>query len=117
MTPEQNKTIHRAISTFGGRNQTMQTIEELMELQHALFENVHRGTENRQNIVEEVSDVEIMLAQIKQIYGIKEDEISKIKDYKLGRLSTTIDKFVAKQKVATQQKTIQIDRNTSNGLA
>ena len=115
MTPEQNKTIHRAISTFGGRNQTMQTIEELMELQHALFENVHRGTDNRQNIVEEVADVEIMLAQIRQIYGIKQDEISKVQDYKLGRLNTTIDKFIAKQKVATQQKTVQIDRITSNG--
>lgn len=115
MTPEQNKTIHRVISTFGGRNQTMQTIEELMELQHALFENVHRGTDNRQNIVEEVADVEIMLAQIKQIYGIKQDEISKVQDYKLRRLNVTIDKFVAKQKAASQQKTIQIDRVTSNG--
>lgn len=116
MTPEQNKTIHRAISTFGGKNQTMQTIEELMELQHALFENIHRGTDNRQNIVEEVADVEIMLAQIRQIYRIKQDEILKVQDYKLRRLNTTINKFVAKQKVASQLKTIQIDRNTSNGL-
>ena len=114
MTPEQNKTIHRAISTFGGRNQTMQTIEELMELQHALFENVHRGTDNRQSIVEEVSDVEIMLAQIKQIYDIKPEEISKVQDYKLGRLNITINKFIAKQ-IPKNMDQIQIDRNTSNG--
>jgi len=114
MTPEQNKTIHRAISTFGGRNQTMQTIEELMELQHALFENVHRGTDNRQSIVEEVSDVEIMLAQIKQIYDIKPEEISKVQDYKLGRLNITINKFIAKQAPKNTDQ-IQIDRNTSNG--
>lgn len=117
MTPEQNRTIHRVISVFGKRNQTMQTIEELMELQHALFENVHRGTDNRQNIVEEVSDVEIMLAQIKEIYGIKPDEISKVKDYKLGRLNTTIDKFLAKNSNNQTNTTVQIDRVTSNGKA
>ena len=74
MTPQQNKTIHRVIQVFGKRNQTMQSIEELIELQKALFENVHRGTDNRQNIVEEMADVEIMLTQLKQIYSVKEDD-------------------------------------------
>ena len=79
MTPEQNKTIHRVISVFGAPNQKMQTIEELMELQKALFENVHRGTDNRPNIVEEVADVEIMLAQMKEVFGIKEEELDNTK--------------------------------------
>ena len=60
MTPKQNKTIHRVISVFGERNQQMQTLEELMELQRAVFEHIHRGTDNRDNIVEEIADVEIM---------------------------------------------------------
>lgn len=117
MTPEQNRTITRAILIFGCKNQTMQTIEELMELQHALFENVHRGTNNRGNIVEEVADVEIMLTQIKQIYGISEQELNVVKDHKIKRLDTTIAKFVAKKPENQPKTTVQIDRNTSNGIA
>lgn len=114
MTPEQNKTIHRAIQMFGAENQKRQAIEELMELQRAVFENIHRGTDNRDNITEEIADVEIMLAQLKKIYGISELNLEMIKDYKLNRLNTTIEKFQAK-KVATHQSSVKIDRNTSNG--
>lgn len=117
MTPEQNKTIYRVISVFGASNQKMQTIEELMELQKALFENVHRGTDNRQNIVEEMADVEIMLAQMKEVFGVKEEELNKVKDYKLGRLNITIDKYIAKQKGQKKPARVQIDRVTSNGRA
>lgn len=116
MKPEQMKTIHRVISTFGERNQKMQTLEELMELQSALFENVHRGTDNRTNIVEEVADVEVMLMQIKEIFNIKPQEIEEVQDYKLGRLEHTIDKYLIKQEQnKTNTSLIQIDRDTSNG--
>lgn len=119
MTPKQNQIIHRAIQTFGARNQVMQSIEETMELQHALFENIHRGTDNQANIVEEVADVEIMLAQIKKIYGIGQNEIEAIKDKKLERLEHTISKYKAKQLMEKEKEIkplpIQIDRITSNG--
>ena len=78
MKPENTRTIHRVINVFGAQNQKMQALEELMELQSALFENVHRETDNRKNIVEEVADVEIMLAQIKEIFDIKPKEIEEI---------------------------------------
>lgn len=118
MTPQQNKTLHRAISIFGKQNQKMQSIEELMELQKALFENVHRGTDNRVNIVEEMADVEIMLAQLRDIYNVKEEELNKIKDYKIGRLDHTIEKYLNKEKqsnIVQPVKEVHIDRNTSNG--
>lgn len=116
MTPEQNKTIYRAISIFGAKNQKMQAVEELMELQRAIFENVHRGTDNRENIVEEIADVEIMLSQLKQIFEIKEEELAKIKDYKLERLDGTISKYICKHKnEPSLQEAIQIDRLTSRG--
>lgn len=120
MKPEHMKTIHRVISTFGERNQKMQALEELMELQSALFENVHRGTDTRQNIVEEMADIEIMFAQLKEIFDIKPQEIEDIKDYKLTRLNHTIDKYLIKQQAAEEkgqpkQVLVQIDRETSNG--
>lgn len=118
--PEQMKTIHRVISTFGERNQKMQTLEECIELQSALFENVHRGTDNRQNIIEEMADMEIMFTQLKEIFDIKPQELEDIKDYKLTRLNHTIDKYLIKQQVAKEngqpkQTLVQIDRETSNG--
>lgn len=113
MTPEQNKVIHRVISTFGKRNQKMQTIEELQELQSAVFENVHRGTDNLKNIIEEVADVEIMLCQLKEIYNIDQKEIENVKEYKLTRLNHTIEKYLNKN---TRDNTVVIiDRQTSNG--
>jgi hypothetical protein len=122
MKPENKKILHRAIATFGRSNQKMQTLEELMELQRAIFENVHRGTDNKKEIIEEVADVEIMLAQVKMIYDIDQKEIEKIQDYKVGRLDHTIDKYLAKQAANNEQVekqtpdfTALIDRETSNG--
>ena len=117
MKPENKRTIHRVISVFGAQNQKMQALEELMELQSALFENVHRETDNRKNIVEEVADVEIMLAQIKEIFDIKPKEIEEIQDYKLRRLDHTIEKYLAKHQndSSASKQQIHIDRETSNG--
>lgn len=118
MKPQNKRILHKAIATFGQRNQCMQTIEELMELQRAVFENVHRGTDNRKDIVEEIADVETMLAQLKMIYNIDQKEINEVQDYKIGRLNKTVDKYIAKQKqekVQTKKEFIQIDRITSNG--
>lgn len=123
MTPKQNKIIHRVISVFGEKNQQMQTLEELMELQHAIFEHVHRGTDNRDNIVEEIADVEIMIAQLKQIHNIQPNEIEQIKERKLNRLEHTIDKYLQKQnnsktsneKNGSINTDVVIDRITSNG--
>ena len=115
MKPQHMKTIHRVISTFGERNQKMQALEELMELQSALFENVHRETDNRENIIEEVADVEVMLAQIKEIFNIKPQEIEKVQDYKLNRLEHTIDKYLMKHENVNNKNEIHIDREISNG--
>ena len=116
MTPQQNKTIHRVISVFGEKNQQMQALEELMELQHAIFEHVHRGTDNRNNIVEEIADVEIMLAQLKRIHNIDQKEIEQVQDRKLNRLEHTINKYLQKQNDKNcSNNEIIIDRITSNG--
>ena len=115
---EQNRAIHRVISVFGAKNQKMQTIEELIELQKEIFENVHRETNNRQNILEEVTDVEIMLTQLKEIYGFDDKQIEDMKDYKLSRLNRTIAKYLKSkqenQNVESNNKDIHILRKISN---
>ena len=107
MRPDQMKTIHRVISTFGERNQKMQTLEELLELQSALFENVHRGTDNRANIVEEVADVEVMLIQLKQIFNI-----STLDNYSIfiaSRHFQTINDFINLELVNKKCRGIRIE--------
>ena len=114
---EKKDALHRVISVFGEKNQKMQAIEELIELQKELFENVHRGSDNRDAIVEEIADVEIMIKQLRLIFNINETEIANIKAKKVQRLEHTIEKYLAKQqdKISTEKQEIIIDREMSNG--
>ena len=53
----------------------MQTIEEMSELIKELLKDINRGKENREEILEEYCDVVFMLEQLKEIYGINNEEI------------------------------------------
>lgn len=71
--------IRKILNYFGKTSQKQKTVEELAELIVAIQKN------DLENIKEEISDVEIMLEQLKEIYGILENDIDRIKDYKLER--------------------------------
>jgi hypothetical protein len=53
--------FEKALASFGADNQKIVAIEELAK--------DLRGKVNRENIIEEIADVEIMLAQLKIIYS------------------------------------------------
>lgn len=72
-----------AVNTFGVRNQVSKAVEELMELGHALVRTLQHEPSN---VLEEMADVEIMLEQLKRIYG----DTEKMKDMKLFRLQSRI---------------------------
>ena len=77
-----------AIETYGDEAQINQGIEEMAELIQAV--NKFRRMRNPvtfDNIAEEIADVEIMMDQYKQIYGITETEIILLKKRKLDRLA------------------------------
>ena len=77
-----------AIETYGDEAQINQGIEEMAELIQAV--NKFRRMRNPvtfDNIAEEIADVEIMMDQYKQIYGIPENEIILLKKRKLDRLA------------------------------
>lgn len=59
-------------------------IEELSELQKEICKAL-RGQANKQALIEEVADVEIILKQIKYYYNLKEEEIKEKINYKLER--------------------------------
>ena len=79
----------KAIEEHGAFLQTVVAIEEMAELQKELSKAI-RNDENIGHIAEEIADVEIMLSQIKIIYGISEAEVNAHKEYKLRRLERNL---------------------------
>ena len=86
--------LEKAVKTYGCMHQTIKAAEELSELLVAL--NKWLGTSENENIArfhasynirEECADVEIMLAQLKIIFG----DWSDWKHYKMDRLEDRIN--------------------------
>ena len=80
---EEQEIYERALDKWGIRAQTMMVFEEMAELQKEICKN-WRGANNADQIAEEIADVEIMLAQLKMIYGIA-DDARRYKEQKLNR--------------------------------
>lgn len=79
------KTVFQtAINEYGYYAQSMMLLEEMSELQKEICKS-YRGKDNAEQIAEEIADVEIMLAQIKMIYGVAEDA-EKWRNAKVKRL-------------------------------
>lgn len=74
-----------AIKTFGPQLQTVVAIEEMSELQKELTKFL-RGNGKKKHLTEEVADALIMISQIQIIYGIGDEDVREVMDYKLNRL-------------------------------
>lgn len=67
---EQMTVLIKAIETFGTRNQEDVAIEEMSELIKALIKHRRYNTpETKENILEEIADVMIMICQLTVIHG------------------------------------------------
>lgn len=73
-----------AVSTWGKDAQAKMLLEEMAELQKEICK-AWRGKDNEVEIAEEVADVEVMLAQIKMIFGI-DASVGVYRDAKIERL-------------------------------
>ena len=79
------KTVFQtAIKQYGTFAQTLMLLEEMSELQKEICKS-WRGKDNREQIAEEIADVEIILAQVKMIYDVAEDA-EKWRNAKVKRL-------------------------------
>ena len=76
---EQMKKIHKIINHYGHTTQFNKAVEELAELTRALVRD------DRNNVIEEIADVYIMLEQLKIMGGISDDLINYVIDQKLNR--------------------------------
>lgn len=82
----------KAVRKFGKTAQLIMAMEEMSELIQALSKDI-RGKGSRNNISEEIADVEIMLAQLKIIYRNAND-VDDWRADKLSLLQKLIDKEV-----------------------
>ena len=73
-----------AVDTWGKHHQLTILMEEMAELTKELSKNI-RGQDNDLGIAEEIADVEIMLEQLKIIFGLRTD-VENVKQEKLIRL-------------------------------
>lgn len=78
------------IAKYGKEHQTFVAIEEMSELMKALTKNM-RGEHNRQDIVEELADVYIVLDQVMMMHGIDLDEVVKKMNEKAKRMADRLE--------------------------
>ena len=78
-----------AVAVYGKEQQLLMFFEEVGELMQAISKD-KRGFGDRANIAEEICDVEIMIEQLKYIYGCHR-EVNKFKNKKIVRLLGRID--------------------------
>ena len=81
--------LRLAVEHFGDTAQYNMAIEELAELIVTL-NHYDRGRCDESKVVEEIADVQIMLAQVKYMLGISEADVEQVIDEKSARLETRI---------------------------
>ena len=92
---EELKIYNDAIDFFGITSQKIMVIEEMSELTKELCKEL-RERGDIEHIADELADVEITLAQLKLIYGIRQ-AVEEHKDFKLRRLASNMVKLKAQK--------------------
>ncbi len=83
-------TLERAIEVYGKDMQLTVAVEELSELIKELCKN-KRGNENREAIIEELADCNIMMSQIEIIFNIRNAEVTRKVIEKTERLEKRLE--------------------------
>ena len=78
-----------AIETYGEVMQITVAFEEMSELQKELCKYL-RGSGSKENIAEEIADVEIMMEQMKMIFNC-ETAVLQVREKKVKRLKERIE--------------------------
>lgn len=76
---------NKAINSYGNASQKIKAIEEMGELIQAISKSL---LDNKNNVEEEIADVEIMLTQLKIMYNLS--DVENWRNYKLNRLKDRV---------------------------
>ena len=87
--------LKKIIEKYGEDGQIAKTLEELVELSEVLVKYLNKGELDRDHLIEEMADVDVMMAQLMIIFDIDtesyQDEISKKIDRTLERMKQEPD--------------------------
>lgn len=83
-------TLRKVINKFGKEAQCRQAMEECAELIQAVNKNL-RSAGAKENLIEEMADVGIMLDQPRIMFEIKEVEINKIRLEKMKQIKRMVE--------------------------
>jgi len=86
-TEAEVKIMQTCLDQWGVKAQVGQTVEECAELIVALQKYVIRKKATTEDILDEIADVEMMLAQMRLVLGIDDDTLRKRIEYKFARLN------------------------------
>ena len=89
MTTSDSAICRKVVEMFGADLQQMVAIEEIGELLQAISKRA-RGKDNRDNLAEEIADVEIMLEQLKYIHNCRM-EVELWRANKLDKLKSMVE--------------------------
>ena len=87
-----DRVLSKAICKYGIDKQSAVAIEELSELQKEVCKAL-RGQLNKDNMVEEMADVWIVIEQLKMIYNITDEDVRKEVHKKIHRLKERLECF------------------------
>ena len=76
-----------------GHDQANKAVEELIELAEVLVKYYNKDRVDMDALYEELADVEIMLAQVKILFGIDQEELREMVNRKLNRTISRIKKL------------------------
>ena len=82
--------IKKIICHFGTHKQIRKAVEELIELSELLIKYENKGSMRKDDLYEEIADVEIMLEQIMTIFNMTDEHLQQAIDWKLDR---TLDRI------------------------
>jgi len=83
-------TLRKVINKFGKEAQCRQVMEECAELIQAVSKNL-RSAGAKENLIEEMADVWIMLDQLRIMFEIKDTEINKIRCEKMKQIKGMVE--------------------------
>ena len=83
-------TLRKVINKFGKEAQCRQVMEECAELIQAVNKNL-RSAGAKENLIEEMADVGIMLDQLRIMFEIKDTEINKIRCEKMKQIKRMVE--------------------------
>jgi len=88
-TPAETQTMQTALDQWGLQAQVGQTVEECAELIVALQKYINRTPQPGmlENILDEITDVEMMLAQMRLALDISDETLRERMEYKFARLN------------------------------